>query len=317
MRAPAASQAGAGAENVVLIVDDVPENLAVLHDALEESGHVVLVATSGEAALKRCRDAQPDIVLLDATMPGLDGFGVASRLQAASETAHIPIIFMTGLTDTEHVVRAFEAGGVDYVTKPIRPAEVLARICVHVRQARHGAQARNALDAFGQAAFAVRLADGRIVWQTPLARKLCAQYLGAAAGPVLPGPLAHWALAQANALRRGLPATDHTIAQGTSRLTLTLHGDTGDGDWLVVVREASDISAERAMAMAFRLTSREAQVLHWVAQGKTNRDIADILGMSPRTVNKHLEHVFEKLGVETRTAAASMAMQRVPRPTPA
>jgi len=309
--------AGAGAEDVVLIVDDVPENLEALHDALDESGYVVLVATSGEAALERCRDAQPDIVLLDAMVPGLDGFGVASRLQAASETAHIPIILMTGLTDTEHVVRAFEAGGVDYITKPIRPAEVLARIGVHVRHARHGAQARNALDAFGQAAFAVRLADARVVWQTPLARKLCAQYLGTTAGPVLPEPLAHWALAQANALRRGLPATDHTLAQGTRRLTLTLHGDTGDGDWLVVVRETSDICAERAMATAFSLTAREAQVLHWVVQGKTNRDIADILGMSPRTVNKHLEHVFEKLGVETRTAAASVAMQRAARPSPA
>jgi DNA-binding NarL/FixJ family response regulator len=304
-------------DDVVLIVDDVPENLAMLHDALDESGYVVLVATSGEAALQRCRDAQPDIVLLDAVMPGLDGFDVARRLKAAPETAHIPIVFMTGLTETEHVVRAFEAGGVDYVTKPLRPAEVLARICAHVRQARHGAQARNALDAFGQAAFAFRLADARIVWQTPLARQLCAQYFGAAVGPLLPEPLARWACAQARAWLTGEPATEHTLVQGARRLTLAMHGDTGDGDWLVVVRETSDASAAHAMSLALRLTAREAEVLYWVVQGKTNRDIADILGMSPRTVNKHLEHVFEKLGVETRTAAASVAMQRLPRLSPA
>ena len=105
--------------DVVLVVDDVPDNLSVLHDALDESGYTVLVATSGEAALQRAVQAVPDIVLLDAMMPGLDGFEVAKRLKAQARTAHIPIIFMTGLTETEHLVAALDAGGVDYVTKPI------------------------------------------------------------------------------------------------------------------------------------------------------------------------------------------------------
>lgn len=83
--------------DVVLIVDDVPDNLAVLHDALDESGYTVLVATHGEAALQRAAQALPDIVLLDAMMPGMDGFEVARRLKASPATAHIPIIFMTGL----------------------------------------------------------------------------------------------------------------------------------------------------------------------------------------------------------------------------
>src|SRR5512134_2610279 len=103
--------------DVVLIVDDVPDNLSVLHDALDESGYTVLVATHGEAALASAAQALPDIVLLDAMMPGMDGFEVARRLKAAPQTAHIPIIFMTGLTETEHVLAAFEAGGADYVTK--------------------------------------------------------------------------------------------------------------------------------------------------------------------------------------------------------
>ena len=100
--------------DVVLIVDDVPDNLSVLHDALDESGYSVLVATNGEAALQRAAQALPDIVLLDAMMPGMDGFEVARRLKANPATAHIPIIFMTGLTETEHLVAALEAGGVDY-----------------------------------------------------------------------------------------------------------------------------------------------------------------------------------------------------------
>jgi len=114
--------------DVVLIVDDVPENLSLLHDALDEAGYTVLVATHGEAALQRAAQLVPDIILLDAVMPGIDGFEVARRLKAMGETAHIPIVFMTGLSETEHVVAAFQAGGVDYVVKPLRPREVLARI---------------------------------------------------------------------------------------------------------------------------------------------------------------------------------------------
>jgi len=299
------------AGDVVLIVDDVPDNLAVLHDALDESGYTVLVATHGEAALQRCAQAQPDIVLLDAVMPGMDGFEVARRLKATADTAHIPIVFMTGLTETEHVVRAFEAGGIDYVTKPIRAAEVLARIAVHMRQARQGAQARNALDAFGHAALTLRLADGRLLWQTPLARKLLREFLGPGHEHQLPEALVAWARVQADALQAAKATQTHAIAHGQRRLQLTLHEDTGDGEWLVVMREASDASVVQTLAATLRLTVREAEVLHWVVRGKTNRDIGEILGTSPRTVNKHLEHVFEKLGVETRTAAAALAMGKV------
>jgi len=296
--------------DLVLIVDDVPDNLAVLHDALDESGYTVLVATHGEGALQRAREARPDIVLLDAVMPGMDGFEVARRLKAGDETAHMPIIFMTGLTETEHVVRAFEAGGIDYVNKPIRAAEVLARIAVHLRQARHGAQARSALDAFGHAALTVRVADGRLVWQTPLARKLLRDYLGELHDR-LPDDVAGWARLQAAERVQARPGVPHAVMQGPRRLSFTLHEDTGDGEWLVVMRESSDTATVQAIAAAFRLTTREAEVLYWVVKGKTNKDIGEILGTSPRTINKHLEHVFEKLGVETRTAAASLAIGKV------
>src|SRR5574343_1009685 len=158
--------------DLVLIVDDVPDNLSVLHDALDEAGYTVLVATQGESALRRAAQSLPDVILLDALMPGMDGFEVARRLKADFTTQHIPIVFMTGLTETAHVVAAFDAGGADYVTKPIRPQEVLARIAAHMQSARLMRQARSALDAVGQATVAVRAADGRIVWQTPLAREL-------------------------------------------------------------------------------------------------------------------------------------------------
>lgn len=318
---------------VVLIVDDVPDNVAPLHDALDDAGYTVLVALDGEAAIRRAQQALPDVVLLDAVMPGLDGFEVARQLKADPLTAHIPILFMTGLTETEHLVAALEAGGVDYVTKPIKPREVMARMGVHLRQSRQSrqgalerSQARNALDAFGYATITVRARDGRLMWQTPLARDLLQRYFGTEA-PVTPAPVLQW-------LERLLPEfavppapgqpvrepPRLTIDHGPRRLSFRLHQQIGDeddaqgepGDWLIVMQETSDAAVLEALAQAFGLTAREAEVLYWVVKGKINRDIGDILGSSPATVKKHLERIHAKLGVETRTAAAAMAINRVP-----
>lgn len=303
--------------DVVLIVDDVPDNLSLLHDALDDAGYTVLVATNGEAALQRALQAVPDVILLDAIMPGMDGFEVARRLKAQQETAHIPVIFMTGLSETEHVVAAFDAGGVDYVVKPIRPREVLARIASHIQGARQARQARNALDAFGHASITVRISDGRILWQTPLARKLLQSHFDAPEA-VAPVELAEWLQQTAPKLSaeiaQGLPSGTvpvWAVNQGGRRLSFTLHQPTGDDEWLLVMQESSDQAAMDALSQEFKLTTREGEVLYWVVKGKTNRDIGDILGSSPATVKKQLEHIFAKLGVETRTAAAGLAMSRV------
>jgi DNA-binding CsgD family transcriptional regulator len=125
-----------------------------------------------------------------------------------------------------------------------------------------------------------------------------------------------------NWLRRHLAGAERQIEPprlavelGPRRLTFRLHQQTGDGDgdsdWLIVMREISDDAVVEAMSLSFRLTAREAEVLYWVVKGKINRDIGDILGASPATVKKHLERVYAKLGVETRTAAAGMAMNRI------
>ncbi|MDO8770199.1 MAG: response regulator transcription factor [Burkholderiaceae bacterium] len=300
--------------DVVLIVDDVPDNLSVLHDALDESGYTVLVATHGEAALQRAAQALPDIVLLDAMMPGMDGFEVARRLKAAPQTAHIPIIFMTGLTETEYLVAALDAGGVDYVTKPIKPKEVLARISVHLQGAREKRQARSALDAFGYASITVRVSDGKLMWQTPLARELLLRYYGSEA-PQTPEPVCQWLRRHVTDAVVQTEPPRLSIELGPKRLTFRLHQQIGDseggGDWLIIMQEVSDESVIEAIALSFKLTPREAEVLYWVVKGKINRDIGDILGSSPMTVKKHLERVFAKLGVETRTAAAGMAMSRI------
>ena len=201
------------AREVVLVVDDSPETLRMLTDALDQAGMTVMVALDGSAAMKVVEQITPDIILLDAVMPGFDGFEACRRLKSEPALSHVPVVFMTGLSETEHIVRGLEAGGVDYVTKPIVIEEMLARIRVH--------------------------------------------------------------LANARLIRRAAEATP------------TSH----------------------ELRKDFKLTSREAEVLSWLSKGKTNRDIAQILGLSPRTIDKHLEQIYAKLGVENRTAAAAMAVK--------
>ena len=136
--------------DIVLIVDDSPEALGFLTEALEQSGFSVLIATSGASALNIVDRITPDIILLDAVMPGMDGFDTCLRLKANPAASPVPVVFMTGLTETEHVVRALEAGGVDYLTKPINIDELRARIRVHLTNARSAQSARVALDAAGR-----------------------------------------------------------------------------------------------------------------------------------------------------------------------
>ncbi|WP_068637957.1 response regulator transcription factor [Thauera butanivorans] len=208
---------------VVLLIDDAPDTVRMIAEALDDAGYTVLVATDGATALKRVERVIPDAVLLDACMPGMDGFETCRRLKQVSGMRTVPVIFMTGLAETERLVEGLSAGGIDYLVKPVVPDELVARLRAHLRVAREM-----------NAAMQTRSSE--------------AAEEGAPSSP-LPNPL----------------------------------------------------------------TPREMDVLEWVARGKTNRDVAEILDMSPRTVNKHLEHIYEKLGVETRTAAVAQ-FARLSRP---
>lgn len=315
MESSAASRPDRELTNIVLIVDDMPDNLSYLHDALDEAGYAVLVATDGASAIARAAQLLPDVILLDALMPGMDGFEVVRRLKELPQTNAIPVIFMTGLTETEHVVAAYAAGGVDYVTKPIRPQEVLARVAAHMRSARQTGHARNALDAFGHAALVVRASDGRLVWATPLARRLMEGYLPATeshADPRCAAPtLLAWLRKEIAFSQQGKEPAPMILPMQECRLIITLHQQTEEDEWLLVLRESSDAARIESLGAAFKLTAKEAEVLYWVVKGKTNRDIGDILGCSAATAKKHLEHIYSKLGVETRTAAAGMAISKV------
>lgn len=288
--------------DVALIVDDVPDNLSLLSDALSDAGYTVLVATDGLSALERLQMVVPDIILLDAIMPGIDGFETCRRIKQMDEVRHIPVMFMTGLTETEHVVRGFESGGLDYVTKPIEPAEVLARVATHIRNARMMSQARHAIDAVSHAAISLRT-DGTPLWQTRQAAEWMEKYFpGAqAVAEALPPPVTEWL---ARAMAHIPNAESLVVAHGSDSLHLTVSQRNRE---LLLLLEEKHPDLVPSLD-AYQLTPREMEVLAWVAKGKTNRDIAEILGMSPRTVNKHLEHIFVKLGVETRSSAAALVI---------
>lgn len=294
--------------DVALVVDDSPETLRLLTDALDGAGMTVMVALDGAAAMRIVDQITPDIVLLDAVMPGMDGFETCRRLKRDAGLDHVPIIFMTGLAETEHIVRGLEAGGVDYVTKPIAIEEMLARIRVHLANARLTQSARAALDVSGRYLLAVN-SLGRIMWATPQAQKLLADTLSPDGEDefVLPAPIPQW-LDQARKGKSGSKAAVMATLPGNEQLRLQYMGRLGANEFLLRLAKDSGAETPAEFSSELGLTTREGEVLSWLSKGKTNRDIAQILGLSPRTVDKHLEQIYSKLGVENRTAAAAIAV---------
>jgi DNA-binding CsgD family transcriptional regulator len=212
---------------------------------------------------------------------------------------------MTGLTETEHIVEGLEAGGVDYVTKPIVPDELLARMRVHLNNARTAQSARTALDTAGRFLLAVDRA-GTVLWSTPQATRLLQSALPSVDGVlVVPADLRTRILDGATG---SPPAAARLRAADGTELQLSLLGKVGDDEYLVRLVADETGGDEAFLRGLFPLTAREADVLLWLARGKSNRDIAAILDLSPRTVNKHLEVVFAKLGVENRASATFLVM---------
>ncbi|MGE8368084.1 response regulator [Cupriavidus sp.] len=282
----------------VLVVDDNADARGFLTRALGGEAMAVHAAHSGDAALDALALFEPDAVLLDVDMPGMDGFATCAALM--DRHADLPVIFMTGLGETGHIVRGFEVGACDYVTKPVAIAEVVARVRSHAAKARLARSARAAVLGSAVAMLAADTA-GQLMWMNTSAAALM-QAQGWVA--CLPGaPLPALLVAALRALQEDV-ATPGLLPGGLSLRRLT-----GATAGVMVVELAAHPVHAATSAPPSELTPREAEVMVWVARGKTNRDVAEILGMSPRTVNKHLEHIYEKLGVETRTAAVAAAQR--------
>lgn len=285
----------------ILIVDDDPAMLGLLSETLEKAGYNALVALQGEMALAVMARITPDAVLLDAMLPGIDGFETCRRMKQIPGCVLVPVIFMTGLSETNNVIDGLQAGGVDYVTKPVRPDEVIARLKVHLANAGLTRSVQAAMDAAGRFLLAADC-NGQVLWST----RQAAELTGLAAGETLPQTAAAWL---AERIAREASSETRLLELGGRTVELVLLGQIGADEFLlrVTVEDAAgDLARLRAHAA---LTPREAEVLLWLARGKSNRDIGTILAVSPRTVDKHLEQIFAKLGVENRATAVVAALK--------
>jgi DNA-binding NarL/FixJ family response regulator len=287
---------------VVLIVDDDPDAISMLNLALSDAQMTALVALSGEQAITIARRIRPDLILMDAMMPGMGGFEACQKIKADALIAHIPVVFMTGLSASEDMVKGFDSGGIDYVTKPIDLKALIARIRAHLVNSRIAAGAKQALDTMGQYSLAVN-AEGNILWSTPNTHSLLADF-GADQqwiSSTLSTYIASW-------LEQGgkQPLRIEDLSQPL--LIKTMDNQQAD-EWLLLIELANKPKEEDLLREKFDLTPRESEVLTWISRGKTNQEIAMILDFSPRTVNKHLEQIFRKLGVENRTTAAAVSLK--------
>lgn len=293
--------------DTVLVVDDEPDSLRFLTDTLEGAGITVLVAISGDAALDLLQHITPDLILMDAVMPGIDGFETTARIKAHGRLAHVPVVFMTGLTESEHVIEGFEVGGVDYLRKPVNVHELLARVRVHIGHARAMQAGAAGLDATGRLMMATDT-QGRLLWCTPLAEQAICR-----ASPEwnrergdlpdsLRGPVARL-------IGRSELGATARIEQEEGSLELVVIAHYRESEVLIRLNELNPKADVSHLQQRLSLTDREAEVLLWISYGKSNGTISEVLAISPRTVQKHLERIYEKLGVETRAAAAAVAIK--------
>ncbi|NQX90237.1 MAG: response regulator [Halioglobus sp.] len=288
--------------NLVLVVDDSPDTLGMLNTALESANMTTLVALEGKQAISIAQKMKPDIILMDAIMPRMDGFETCRRLKADGNLKNIPVIFMTGLSDTESIVKGFEVGGVDYLTKPINALELIARIHVHLLNARATLSAQTALDSVGQSVLAINL-QGEKLWATPQVNELLSCLDSDDSLSCLKRDLATWLS------RTPVEGDRMRFETQEKKLTAIYFGLSSNDEHFVRLIDDDAVDEVAVLRAEFSITPREADVFLWLAKGKTNREIALVLDVSPRTVNKHLEQLFKKLDVDNRTAAAGMAIQ--------
>jgi DNA-binding response OmpR family regulator/DNA-binding CsgD family transcriptional regulator len=325
------------ARPIVLVIDDEPDNLRVVVHHLEAYSFEILTALDGHTGLQRARLARPDVILLDVNLPDLQGFEVCRRLKADPDLSAVPVLFLTALTDTQDKIRGFEAGGVDYVTKPIEAAELLARVRTHLENAglrarleQRVAQRTAALqqelrekDAYQQER--EKLLD-MVRWQSEQLRILTR----------------HWVEGQKQS-RQGLATELETGVSERLRL-VQLHLEQARRlgtaepfalpallEHLGTAQEILGPALDENRSIAGRLggqgpddamgkdplvqlSTREYEVLQLMAAGLQNKQIANVVVVARTTVGTYRVRLLEKLGVSDTASLLKLAFRhKVPR----
>ncbi len=272
---------------LILIVDDNATNLQVLGSMLRENKYKTAVAENGEAALAFVNRRQPQLILLDIAMPGLDGFEVCSRLKQDPNYASIPVIFLSVRTETSEKVRAFKSGGVDYITKPFQREEVLARIEAHLQlqQAKHMLQAANeALEQRVKERTSELMASNTKLEEANIALRVLLEQKDESRG-ILQETMV------SNLKQSVLPLLAQLEAEGLTSRQAT---------WMGMIRASIDqvlSPAQRGLAQDYGFTSTESQMAELIKQGLSTKEIASMLKLSKRTIDTHRHNMRKKLGL--------------------
>ncbi len=257
----------------ILIVDDTPENIQVAASILSRCGYEIAFDEDGEKALRHVRTVKFHLILLDILMPGTDGYEVCRRLKAGAETKRIPVIFLTARSDTDSIVKGFEAGAADYVTKPFREAELLARVNTHLELSRH----RNHLE------------------KTVRERTRALEVLMEIREEI---SLRHEEKVKANVYNRVFPMLE------TLRGILTLPRQKECLD--MIKNRIGEITSDFSQNLSdpeFDLTPAEIRVAGLIIEGKSSKQIARLLGISENTVIFHRQNIRRKLGLSGQGAS--------------
>lgn len=292
----------------VLVVDDTPAGLGLVCEALRKEGIRVLLAESGASARKALARTLPDLVLLDVIMPDEDGFAVCDSLRADPRWRELPVIFLTSIDDPEQKVRAFAAGAIDYVTKPVHIPELVARVRVQL-DLQSALRRLEAQKAELEAEVALRL-DAEAQLASSLDRAVV--ILDRAQHLLFATRLAYDLLAKYGLHHRALATADTFVANGTT-LCVRRFTEPGRDDTQLLVLEEEHAPPGPSSFCKLGLTPRQAEVAYWVAQGKTNAEIAVIVEASPRTIDKHMEGILARLGLENRTGLILRAAELLKR----
>jgi DNA-binding NarL/FixJ family response regulator len=278
----------------------------------------VLVAESGESALEQLQYVRPDIVLLDVLMSGMDGFDTFRHIRRLPEFIHTPVLFLSGLDDIDHKLRGLHLGAVDYITKPFHPEEVLARVESQCRVHSHERRLQSINQNLGaevtlqkqiQEELEKRIKVGIIVavkrdawtihFKTDSAKRLFNKYYGLELKESLPDPFA-----------QEIDRSTRDFWEGQIRQTklqISFY-QINELSVLITLEEIDTVPSRSPDALlVLGLTPREAEVLFWIAEGKTSPEIALILNAAATTIKKHVNHILEKLALENRLSAALLA----------
>jgi len=277
-------------KRTILAVDDKIENLKLLINYLEDSGFELMVAQCGEETFEHIERVLPDMILLDVMMPGIDGFETCRRLKNNPHTRHIPVVFMTALTDTVDKVKGFEAGAIDYLTKPLRYEEVLARVNAHMNTV----------------AFQEKLQETNVLLQQKITVFSTLMQMGAYSGPIIAGSpamrrvqehIAQYAPRPDPILITGEPGT------GKAFIAKKIHEHRGKTYAPLIVVDCLQIEEKEAEKLLFGVVNPERAAhrmggfgaLHLADQGTLILRHIEVLDMtSQKLLSQYLEEPFCK-----------------------